>query len=173
MEKLPISDLFARRSVRQFTDEPVTAEQVDLLLKAAMAAPSAANCRPWHFVAVTDPATRTKLAAVQRYTGMVAQAPLCVVPCGEPAASIPDQPDFWIQDLSAAVENLLLAASGLGLGGVWCGIHPNEALKATVREILGVPAEIHPFCLVAIGHPAATPPPRTQYDADRVHSERW
>ena len=157
MPELAISNLFARRSVRRFEERPVSEEQVQLLLQAAMAAPSAGNRRPWHFVVVTDPATRARLADSSPYAGMVAQAPLCLAPCGEPALGIPARPEYWVQDVAAATENILLAAVGLGLGAVWCGIYPMEERVALARQILGAPEGVVPFAYIAIGYPAESP----------------
>jgi nitroreductase len=173
MPELTISNLFARRSVRRFDQQAVSPEQAQLLLEAAMAAPSAGNRRPWHFIVVTDADTRAQLADSSPYAGMVAQAPLCLVPCGEPALGIPGRPDYWVQDLAAATENILLAAVGLGLGAVWCGVYPMDERVRLAREILGAPESIVPFAYIAIGHPAELPEPRTQFDARRVHRERW
>jgi len=171
--ELKIENLFARRSIRRFTDQPVDADQIDLLLKAAMAAPSANNSKPWHFVVVTDSAVRRTLAQAHPYARMVAQSPACIVPCGEPGISRGSQSDYWIQDLAAATENILLAATGLGLGAVWCGVHPVDERVADVRRILGIPQGVVPFALIAVGHPAERKEPRTQYDPARVHTDRW
>lgn len=173
MPVLRIDNLYARRSIRSYTDQPVTEEQIDTLLKAAMAAPSANNQRPWHFVVVTDPQVRAALADAHPYARMVRQAPVCIVPCGVPDVPDPSVPGYWVQDLSAATENILLAATGLGLGSVWCGVYPREARVKAVRDILGIPEDIVPFAYVAVGHPAEHKEPRTQYDASRVHRERW
>ena len=134
-----------------------------------MAAPSASNRQPWHFVVVTDLGTRAALAESHPYAKMLLQAPLCIVPCGDPGIS----DAYWVQDVSAATENILLAAVGLGLGAVWCGVHPRAERVAAVREVLGIPEGIVPFALVAVGHPAEAKEARTQYDAARVHRGRW
>lgn len=171
--ELAIPNIFARRSVRQYEDRPVSAEQIERLLQAGMAAPSAGNRQPWHFAVVTDAETRARLAASSPYAGMVSRAPLCIVPCGEPTRAYPGRPDFWVQDLAAATENILLAATGLGLGAVWCGIYPIAERVSAARQIIGAPDGIVPFAYVAIGHPAEHPEPRTQYDAARVHHGHW
>jgi nitroreductase len=173
MQKLTIDNLFARRSIRKYTAQPVTEEQVTLLLQAAMAAPSAGNRKPWHFVVVTDAETRAALAGSHPHAKMLLEAPLCIVPCGEPALSFADRPDYWIQDLSATVENILLAATALGLGAVWCGVHPVQERVDAARRILGIPQEVIPFALMAVGHPAEQKEPRTQFDPQRVRYERW
>ena len=164
-----IDTIFARRSIRKYTDEPVAEEQIKKLLEAAMAAPSANDSQPWHFIVVQDRAQLRRLAEAHPYGRMQADAALSVAVCAEPDLS----PRFWEQDCSAATENLLLAATSLGLGSVWLGVHPNEERMPQIREILDVPEKIRILCLVAIGHPAEEKPPRTQYNPQRVHRDRW
>jgi nitroreductase len=170
---LKIDNLFARRSIRKFTGQPVTEEQIQLLLQAGMAAPSAGNRKPWHFIVVTDQDTRDRLADGHPHATMLHEAPLCIVPCGDPGLSFADRPDYWIQDLAAATENILLAALGLGLGAVWCGVYPVQERVTATRSILEIPDNIMPFAYIVIGHPNESKEPRTQYDPERVHSERW
>jgi nitroreductase len=173
MPKLALGNLFSRRSIRKFADGTITDEQVELLLQAAMAAPSAGNRKPWHFVVVRDPATRRKIAASHPYAQMAIDAPVVIVPCGQPELSFADRPAFWVQDLSAATENLLLAAVALGLGAVWCGVFPNQERVIEARAILGIPEDVIPLCYVPVGVPGEDKEPRTQYDAGRVHRETW
>ncbi len=164
-----LETIFARRSIRKYTGEPVTEEQVQKLLEAAMAAPSANNSQPWHFVVVQDREQLRRLAEAHPYGKMQAEAALSIAVCADPSLS----PRYWVQDCSAATENLLLAATALGLGGVWLGVYPNQDRVARVREVLGIPEGIEVLCLVAIGHPAEKKPPRTQYNPQRVHRDRW
>jgi nitroreductase len=173
MEVLKIENLFARRSIRKYTAEPVAPAQVELLLKAAMAAPSAGNRKPWHFVVVTERAMREALSEAHPYADMLLESPVAIVVCGEPSLSFPDRPEYWIQDVSAATENILLAATGLGLGVVWCGVYPVQDRVEAFRRVLGIPERVVPFALVPVGHPAEKREPRTQYDVQRVHKERW
>ena len=173
METLRIENLFARRSIRSYTDQKVDPQQVTMLLKAAMAAPSAGNRKPWHFVVVTDEAKRQELAQAHPYADMLLEASVAFVVCGEPALSFPDRPEYWIQDCAAATESLLLGAVGLGLGAVWCGVYPVPERVEAFRRILGVPERVVPFALVPVGYPAEAKEPRTQYDARRVHNNHW
>jgi nitroreductase len=165
--------LFARRSIRKFAPGDVTEEQVQTLLQAAMAAPSAGNRKPWHFIVVRDSALRDRIAASHPYAKMAVEAPVCIVPCGKPELSFADQPGFWTQDVSAATENLLLAAVALGLGAVWCGVYPNEERVVEARAILGIPDDVIPLCYIPVGVPGEDKEPRTQYDQERVHQDRW
>ncbi|MBU0494462.1 MAG: nitroreductase family protein [Chloroflexi bacterium] len=164
-----IDIIFARRSIRQYTDEPVTAKQVRTLLEAGMAAPSASNRQPWHFVAVTQRETLQALADAHPFGKMLAGAALAIAVCADPAISS----KYWIQDCSAASENILVAGAALGLGGVWLGCYPNDERVAPIRRVLGIPDDIQVLSLLSIGHPAETKPSRTQYDEVRVHPGHW
>lgn len=164
-----VQTIFARRSIRKYTEEPVSEEAIEILLKAAMAAPSASNRMPWQFVVVTERETLDALAEAHRHGKMLFEAPLCIAVCGD----LTEMERFWVQDCSAATENLLLAATALGLGSVWLGVYPRDERVEAVRQILALPDFITPLSLVSIGHPAEEKEPRTQYDEARVHRERW
>ena len=170
-----LKTIFARRSLRRFTPDPVSDEDIDTLLKAAMAAPSAMNRKPWHFVVVTDRERLNALAEAHPFGKMLFEAPLCIAVCGAPSPW-PVVREFWVQDCSAATENLLLAATALGLGSVWLGVHPiypRIGRIARGRELLGIPRNVILLNLIAIGHPAEEKESRTQYDAARAHFETW
>ena len=156
-----------RRSVRRYTKQDVTDEEVRQLLEAAMAAPSANNLQPWSFVVVREPQLRQALAKTHVYARMAADAPVVFVVCADPARS----PHHWLEDASAATENLLLQASAMGLGAVWVACQPDSGREDYVRQILNIPADIRVVCLVPVGHPAEHPSPRTQYDPNKVFNE--
>ena len=164
-----IKTIFSRRSIRKYTEESVPEEQVTTILEAAMAAPSASNRKPWHFVTVTERDTLNRLAEAHKYAKMLHEAPLCIVVCGDESVS----QRFWVQDCSAATQNILLAAQALGLGSVWCGVYPSEERVKEISEILGIKAPVKPLNLIAIGYPAEKKDPRTQYDGSRIHGEHW
>ena len=164
-----LDTLFARRSIRKYTAEPVSEEQVRTILEAAMAAPSGSNLQPWHFVVVRDRAMLRHLADTHQWAKMAADAALVIVVCGDAELSS----RHWVEDCSAATENLLLAVTALGLGAVWVALYPSDERQECVREMLDIPSKMGVLCLVPIGHPAEEKPPRTQYDEARVHSERW
>jgi nitroreductase len=164
-----IQIIFARRSIRKYTAEPVSETDIKTLLEAAMAAPSASNRKPWQFVVVVERQTLDRLAEVHPHGKMLFEATLCIAVCGD----LTEMERFWVQDCSAATENLLLAATALGLGAVWLGVYPREERVAAVRQVLGIPETIVPLNLISIGHPAEEKEPRTQYNEARVHRERW
>ncbi len=164
--------ILQRRSVRKFRDEPVHPEAILLLLQAAMAAPTACNGQPWEFVVVTEDETLTRLRENLRMGDYA--APVVIAVCGNPElASSSASKRFWVQDCSAAMENLLLTAAGLELGAVWVGVHPLRSLERRVAEILALPEGVTPLGLAYVGHPAEAPEPRTQYDGDRIHWETY
>mgnify|MGYP005812518437 CR=1 FL=1 len=157
--------IFKRRSIRKFTSEPVSPEQLDQLLQAAMAAPSAMNLKPWHFVVITDPELLRQINHTLVFGKM--KAPCAISVCGDLRKGQRLE-RFWIQDCSAATENLLLAAAGLGLGAVWCGVTPNAVYQKRIAEILGLPKGIIPLNVIFVGHPAEEKPPRTQYERSKI-----
>ena len=160
--------LLKRRSVRKFTEEPVSEEHINELLHAAMSGPSACNKKPWEFYVISNKDTLKELQSASKFTKM--QAPLAIVVCGNLSHALPMQmADYWIQDCSAATENILLCATDLGLGAVWCGIHPQKRAEQKVAEILGLSKKEIPLNIILIGHPAEEPEARDQYDEKRVH----
>jgi nitroreductase len=167
-----LENIFNRRSIRKYTDQPVEPDKLDLLLKAAMAAPSAMNCRPWEFLVVTDSDKMAQFRARLIFGNR--NAPAAIVICGNPSLSTnPAARLFWVQDCSLAGENILIAAAGLGLGTVWIGVHPVGEFVRVVREITGLPKHVTPLGLIYVGYPAEEKPARTQYDEKRVHWQKY
>lgn len=163
--------LFTRRSIRKYTEEDVSPDDVKLMLKAAMLAPSANNRQPWHFVVLRDKSVRAAIAERHPYAKMAADAPVVIVVCAD--LNEEKTPGFWVQDCSAALQNLMLAARGRNLGTAWCGLHPVEDRVAPVREILNLPAQVMPLGLVAVGHPAQPFAEVDRFREDRIHHDRW
>jgi nitroreductase len=160
-----------RRSIRQFQDKPVAESHIRTIIEAAMMAPSAGNQQPWHFVIISD---RTKLDAIPSYhphSKMVLQAPVAILICGDPAGK--PWPDYWVQDCSAATQNLLLAARDLGLGTVWAGIYPAEDRMAGFRKSFAVPEHIFPFALVPVGWPVGDFHSTNRFKPELIHNEVW
>jgi len=164
--------IFKRRSIRIYERKPVEKEKLGDLLKAAMAAPSASNSRPWEFVVVTRAETLDKLRAGLKY-GKI-NAPAAVAVLGNTAIARNESAfRFWSQDCSAATENLLIAAANMGLGTCWIGSYPKEDTMEHIRKTLNIPENVFPLCLIYVGYPAEEKEPRTQYDESRVHWENY
>lgn len=177
-----LDTIFARKSVRTYTEQAVSPEQVETLLKAAMAAPSGINLQPWRFIVVTDDATKTKLAGSRN--NMISAAPVVIVVCGETTWTHkpwgqPDAPDVtepnrnWTADCAAATENLLLAAEAIGLGAVWTACYPYEERMATTIETLGIPENVLPYCIVPVGYPGGDETPKDKWKPENIHYEKW
>jgi nitroreductase len=163
-----IDVILSRRSIRQFTSEPVDHEVLVLLLKAAMSAPTACNSQPWEFIAVTDPETLNSIR--EKFLFARYNAPAAIVVCGNVGiANNSAAREHWVQDCSAATENILIAAAGLGLGAVWIGVHPYPSKIKPLSEVLGIPENVTPLSIVYVGHPAENKEPRTQYDEHKVY----
>ena len=169
-----IKNIMTRTSVRKYTNEPVSKADIETMLRAGMAAPTAVNKQPWHFVVVTDREQLNALAAANRGTGMAAKAPLAIVVCGDMQKTLPGiGQGFWVQDCSAATENILLAANALGLGGVWTGLYPNEERANAVRDVVKAPEHIVPLCVIVIGHPADNPTPKDKWKPKNVSYNKF
>lgn len=167
-----LDGIFARRSIRKFTAQPVEQEKIEMLLKAAMAAPSAMNAKPWHFLVITEPDSLAALRSIMPFGKMI--APLAMIVCGEKMMiRNPLSNRFWVQDCSAATQNILLAAVALGLGSVWCGVTPIPHLVKPVKKLLQLPAQIDPLNVIYIGYPDEQKPARSQYDDTRVHWQHY
>ena len=169
--------ILTRTSVRQYDENrTISRDTIETLLRAAMAAPTAVNRQPWAFVAIDNRQDLDSLAAVLPYARMLAKAPLAIVTCGDMSKIIDGEtPDkgFWIQDVSAATENLLLAAHALGLGAVWTGVYPDADRVKAVQQRLGMPDSIIPLAVVPVGYPAGPQTPKDKWKTENVHFNRW
>ena len=166
MGKDVLQFITARRSVRGFTGEPVDRGKLEIALKAAMAAPSANNTKPWEYVAVTEKEKVQAVCAAHPYAKFGADAGAVVLPFGKKAGYA-----WFDQDMAAATENLLLALANLGLGATWCGMR--DELQEGVRELVGIPEDLYVFAVIPVGVPSEDVPARTQYEPKRVHWERF
>lgn len=160
-----------RRSVRKYTDRHIDEEQLDAILKAAMAAPSAGNAQPWRFVVVDDKKLLSAIASLSPYAGMAASAPMAILLCGDQSAE--KYPGFWAQDCAAAMQNMLLAAHAMGLGAVWCGIHPDAKREADFAKTFNLPKEVYAFGVMVLGHPADVPSPVDRFDLGKVFHNQY
>ncbi|MCD6399306.1 nitroreductase family protein [candidate division WOR-3 bacterium] len=161
--------IFRRRSIRHYRDKPVSKKDIIALLEAGMAAPSANDKKPWHFVVITDREKLDGLAKIHPYAEMLTEATLCIAVCGDLKISS----RYWVQDCSAATENILIAAANIGLGAVWLGCHPRIERKKLLKDFLRIPEDIELLSLIAAGHPAEKKEIRTQHDMRKIHWENW
>ena len=176
-----LDNIFARKSVRTYTQQPVTPEQVETLLRAAMAAPSGINLQPWRFVVVSDQAVKEQLAGRNR---MIREAPVSIVVCGETmwthrpfgepdGEEITETNRNWTADCAAATENLLLAAEAMGLGAVWTACYPYDERMSVTIETLGLPEGVLPYCIVPVGYPGGDEQPKDKWKPENIHYDHW
>ena len=157
-----------RRSIRKFKDTPIPENIIHDILTAAMSAPSACNKRPWEFYVITNEKKLEELKGASRFARY--NAPLAIVVCGNTSRALPlGFGDYWIQDCSAATENMLLAITDKGLGAVWCGAHPQKRVAGRIREILGISQKEIPLNLIWIGYPDEEKEEKSLYEEKRVH----
>lgn len=166
--------IMTRTSVRSYSDKAVSPEQVDSLLHAAMAAPTAVNKQPWSLLVVNERAALDSLASTSPNMKMAQKAQLAIVVCGDMDNAIEgDGRDFWVQDVSAATENLLLAAHSMGLGAVWCGVYPIQERVEAISKLFNMPANIVPLSCVCIGYPEGENTPKDKWKPEKVHYNTW
>ena len=169
-----LSVIYSRKSVRQYTGELVSKDQVVALLKAGMAAPTAVNKKPWSFVVVTDKEVLQRIADGLPHSRMILKAGTAIVVSGVLAKALPgEEQDFWVQDCSAAAENILLAAEAMDLGAVWTGVYPVQERVRCVQGVLGMPEDIIPMSIIAVGHPSSVESAKDKFELSNIHWQRW
>lgn len=162
-----------RRSVRRFTSQAVAEEDIDALLRAGMAAPTARNRQPWSFVVITQRAVLDHLAEGLSYGKMLSSATAAIAVCALPEQANSNMTELAVIDATCAAENMLLAIHALGLGGVWVAAYPYGDRMDHVRSVLGIPAAVIPLNVIAVGYAADEKPPLDKYRQDKIHRERW
>jgi nitroreductase len=168
----PVIDaILKRRSIRKYIVKPVNKSDINLLLKAAMHAPSARNEQPWHFVVINERGLLNRISKVHPYASMLPEAALAILVCGDENLEL--SRGYWPVDCAAATQNLLLAAQALGLGAVWLGVYPRQERQLAIREIFDLPSNIQPFSLISIGYPAEQKRIPDRYKAERVRWNEW
>lgn len=168
-EQAVLDNIATRTSVRDYEARPVEKEKIEKMLRAAMAAPTAMNKQPWHFVVVDQRNVLDALAGTNPYAKMLKKAPLAIVVCGNTDKMIEGGGrDFWIQDASAATENLLLAAHAMGLGAVWTGAYPSEERCISISKVLSLSDNLIPLNMIVVGYPAEQPQPKQKFKEENI-----
>jgi len=165
--------IFTRRSIRRYEAKEVPEEILTDLLEAGMAAPSAVARDPWHFIVLRRRENLDRLAGILPHGKMLRQATAALVVCGDINRAHDQKESYLLQDLSAAVENILLAANASGLGSCWLGVHPRQERMEGIKKMFGLPEGIIPMCAIALGWPAERPEARTRFREECVHREQW
>jgi nitroreductase len=168
-----LSVIHNRKSVRNFTGESVTQNEIDILLKAAMAAPSAVNCQPWEFIVVTDRNTLDTLGNALPFAKMIFKAGAAIVVCGVPAEAHKQMDEYAVIDSTLASQNILLGAEAIGLGAIWTAAYPYPDRMKSVKTILNIPENIIPLNVIPVGHPTGDDKPKEKFNSGKIHKETW
>ena len=163
--------ILSRRSIRKYTDEPISDDDVKALLTAAMHAPSAVNEQPWHFVIIKDRRILEQVSRLSPTAPMVRYAAIAIAVCAD--TNREKFPGLWALDCSAATENILLEATGRKLGAVWTAVYPFDERVKGIKELLNLPTNVIPLCIIPIGHPAETPAPVDRFNLSCIHHDTW
>jgi len=166
-----MKEIFERRSIRRYTNQTVTEEQVKELLKAAMAAPSAGNGQPWEFIILRDKQMFEQIMEIHPYSKMLKEASVAIVVCGNTMHEY--MGPYWVQDCSAATQNILLMAQHMGLGAVWLGVYPSLERLEELKKLLEIPEKVSPLNIISIGYPAEIKGPEERFTETKIHYDRW
>jgi nitroreductase len=163
--------ILSRRSIRRYQPLEVESEDIDSILAAGDAAPCAMGRRSWHFIVIRERAILDRIPKFHPYSKMVLEAPLAILVCAD--TTVETREGYWVQNCSAAIENILLEARSKGLGSVWLGVYPREERISGMRQLIDLPEHVVPFAIAVIGHPAEEKEPYTGYEPERVHFDKW
>jgi len=168
-----MSVIFSRKSVRQYTEEKISNDQLELLVKAGMAAPTARNLQPWTFLIITEEVLLKEMADMLPFGKMLSQAAAAIIVCGDLSKVDVSGPEYWVQDCSAATQNILLATEALGLGGVWIGAYPSMERANSLKTFYNLPEHIMPLSVISLGYPKGEHVPKDKWDANKVFWNKW
>ncbi len=163
--------ILTRRSIRKFTDKPVSDNDLNDLLKAAMQAPSAGNKQPWHFIIINDRKILDAITEFHDYSKMLKESPVAILVCGD--FETEKYCGYWVQDCSAATQNILLAAHTKGLGAVWLGIYPKQDRIDGIKKLFDLPSNVYPLSVIALGHPNEKKEPANRFNKEKIHYNKW
>jgi nitroreductase len=171
--KTLLSLIHNRKSVRHFQSGDVKKEDLQEMIKAGMAAPTARDLRPWQFLVITEKEILQKLADELPYAKMLHDVPAAIVVMGDATVKSPSGQSYWLQDTCAATENILLAAEALGLGAVWTALYPYEDRMDPVVEACKIPEHLVPLNIIPVGIPEGTDKPKDKWEPEKIHWNAW
>ena len=166
-----IEAILNRRSIRKYTNQKISEDKIERILKAAMYAPSAMNYQPWHFIVIDKREAIDQIFNINQHAEMVKEAQLLIIVCGD--LKLEMNIDYLVQDCSAATQNALLAIHDLGLGAVWVSSYPNKETVEGIRKYYGLPENIVPVSIISLGYPAEQVTTEERFNKSRIHNNKW
>jgi nitroreductase len=166
-----IEAILNRRSIRKYTNQKISEDKIEKILKAAMYAPSAMNYQPWHFIVIDKREAIDQIFNINPHAEMVKEAQLLIIVCGD--LKLEMNIDYLVQDCSAATQNALLAIHDLGLGAVWVSSYPNKETVEGIRKYYGLPENIVPVSIISLGYPAEQVTTEERFNKSRIHNNKW
>lgn len=166
-----LNNIHMRTSVRSFTDEKIPLETIKELVKAGMAAPTAGNMQPWEFLVVDNKETLEKMGGIHKFStpSKSAAAAIVVLADIDTYKNRPEFKPFWITDTSVATENIMLAATSMGIGSVWLSVYPSKERENKLRKVLNIPNKYNILCSIALGYPSEDVVPKDKWKAEKLH----
>lgn len=161
-----MNEIFKRRSIRKYIDKKISDNDIELLIKAGMNAPSAHNVKPTRYLVISDKEKLEYLAMINKYGKMIKDASHAIIVCAE------ESNEFWSQDASASTQNILLQATSLDIGSCWIGLYPTE-IEVDIKDYFKIPSEIRAFSIISLGYPAMELSENNFYDKERIHFNEW
>jgi len=169
IENPTLQTILNRKSIRQYTNQEISADEIKNLLKAGMAAPSSRDRRPWHLIVISDKSVLENLGAQLKNAAILKDANKAIVVCGDDELS----DNCWFLDCAAVTQNILLAAESMGIGAVWTAVYPYEDRTEIVNKQLGLPTNIHALSIIPLGYPAGQHASKDKFDTTRVHYNKF
>ena len=166
-----IEAILTRRSIRHFNSQNISNDIIQELLNAAMHAPSAGNEQPWHFIVIRDRKILEEIPRFHPFSQMLSEVSVALLVCGD--VNQERYKGFWVQDCSAATENILIAVQAKGLGAVWLGIHPITERVKGMQKLLRLPEHVVPLAVIPIGYPDEHKPLANRFNTSRIHLNSW
>jgi nitroreductase len=163
--------LKTRRSIRKYENRSISDDRIKEILSCAMFAPSAFDYQPWHFLVINKKEIFNDILKVATHAEMIKEASHVIIICGD--KKLEENDGLLIQDISAATENLLLAAHSIGLGSVWVGIYPFDEIVQGIKKLFNIPDNIIPVSMAVLGYANEKPEQPERYKQDRIHLNNW
>lgn len=163
--------LLNRRSIRKYKNKKISKEDINKILKAAMYAPSAMNLQPWHFIVIDDKKILIETVKSIHYAEMLKQSAAAIIVCGD--AGVEKNESWLLQNCSASIQNIMLAAYGFGIGSCWIAVHGMDDVYNKIKTQFKLPENIVPVSLISLGYPDEEVKAEERFKQNKIHLNKW